>query len=122
MSRGRIRAPPRPPPRRTAIALWLEPRDHQVQDAVRHLALGHLLELVTRAVGEDDDAGVLVAAEADVLARDVVGDDALKPFALHLLESFAGEVRILRGEADAKDSRGVLLPSERRHEVRDRLE
>src|SRR5450759_1688384 len=88
----------------TTTLVDFQSRDHQVQDAVRHLALGHLLELVARAIGEDDHAGVLVAAEADVLARDVIGDDCLQTLALHLLQPFAGEVGVLGGESDTEDA------------------
>src|SRR5450759_1619080 len=106
----------------TTTLVDFQSRDHQVKDAVRHLALGHLLALVARAIGEDDHAGVLVAAEADVLARDVIGDDCLQTLALHLLQPFAGEVGVLGGESDTEDARRVLLASERGNEVLYRLE
>src|SRR5258708_17577333 len=106
MSRGRNRALPRPPPRRRANPLSLfQARDHQVQDVIRHLALGHLLELVPRAVAEEDDPRVVIAPKARILPRDVVGDDRVKSLAVHLLHGLLGQVRTLSPESTANSSR-----------------
>src|SRR2546427_219789 len=53
-------------------------RAHEVKDPIGHLALGHPLDLLPRAIGEEDHARVVIAAETGVLARDVVGDDRLQ--------------------------------------------
>src|SRR2546427_13124400 len=67
-------------------------RAHEVKDPIGHLALGHPLDLLPCAVGEEDHARVVIAAETGVLARDVVGDDRLQSLPLHLVESLGIEV------------------------------
>src|SRR5438445_6695274 len=59
---------------------------HEVEDTIRHLAFGHAGQLLAGSVREQHHPRIELAAERDVLARDVVGDDGLQSLLLHLFE------------------------------------
>src|SRR5256885_797767 len=91
-------------------------------DPVGHHALGRALEHLARAIGEEHHALVVFAAEADVLARDVVGDDRLEPFALQLLLRMRIHLGAFGGEPDDEDPARDRVLCYCGYEVADRLE
>src|SRR5215471_11925673 len=93
--------------RRRMFSSWLlQPRYHDVEQPVGHLALGHALEVQPRAVTQDEDTRVVVHREADVGPADVVGEDGVQALARQLLLGLGDELCVLGREADQVDALG----------------
>src|SRR5260370_39775807 len=103
--------------RNPGVRTLLQLGQDKVQDAVRHLALGRLLELEARPVGKEQKARVVLAPEPDVAARDVIRDDRLHAFSFHLLDSLGVEVGVFRRKGDPKHACQRFIAGERGDEV-----